>query len=113
MLYTHSHSPYILYTLRSRYRYPRGATSPRIPGGGPLPSGMETSRLPQHQSRLMPALLEPGRPQTPTPSSDQPPTTPVPVRKWGHAQKMGLPGPNEPANQSHPRMKQSQPPNDF
>ncbi|MEQ2291659.1 hypothetical protein AMECASPLE_015224 [Ameca splendens] len=46
MLYTQSHSPYTVYTLRSRYQYPRGNQLPD-PGGGPLQSGVEKGRPPK------------------------------------------------------------------
>ncbi|MEQ2285080.1 hypothetical protein AMECASPLE_028190 [Ameca splendens] len=50
--YTHSHSPYILYTPRSRCRYPIGTTSPRIQEVDPFAPGVETGR-PPHQLSLV------------------------------------------------------------
>ncbi|MEQ2180157.1 hypothetical protein GOODEAATRI_032753 [Goodea atripinnis] len=46
--YTHSHSPYILYTPRSRCRYPIGTTSPRTQEVVLFPPGVETGRPLQH-----------------------------------------------------------------
>ncbi|MED6277505.1 hypothetical protein CHARACLAT_014177 [Characodon lateralis] len=80
-----------IHTLRFRYQYPRGATSP------------QTQTPNQSDPGPDPELLL--RPQTPT--------TPVPFRGGGHVQKRGPPGPNEPANQTCPRRKQSQTPNEF
>ncbi|MEQ2188865.1 hypothetical protein GOODEAATRI_019356 [Goodea atripinnis] len=47
--YTHSHSPCILYTPRSRRRYPLGATSPRTQEVVPFPPGAETGRQRRHR----------------------------------------------------------------
>ncbi|MEQ2241099.1 hypothetical protein ILYODFUR_021901 [Ilyodon furcidens] len=60
----HSHSPFILYTPRSRCRYPIGAISPRTQVVL-FPLGVETGRPPQQP--------EPGpRPPAPTPVPNDP-----------------------------------------
>ncbi|MED6272158.1 hypothetical protein CHARACLAT_027352 [Characodon lateralis] len=56
MSYTHSHSPYILYTPRSSPGYPIGTTSPRTQEVVPFLPGEETGRLPQHLN-LVRAIL--------------------------------------------------------
>ncbi|MEQ2257695.1 hypothetical protein ILYODFUR_037398 [Ilyodon furcidens] len=80
------------------------------PGGGPIPSwGGDRLTAPS------PAQTSVGtaRTQVPRRGSDPNPTNLIPIRRAGHVQKRGLPGPNEPANQSRHRMKQSQTPNEF
>ncbi|MEQ2186884.1 hypothetical protein GOODEAATRI_033421 [Goodea atripinnis] len=69
----HSHSPCILYTPRSRRRYPLGATSPRTQEVVPFPSGAEAGR----QRRYCPDPGDPGLAPAPPPrpSPQQLPST--------------------------------------
>ncbi|MEQ2254070.1 hypothetical protein ILYODFUR_039164 [Ilyodon furcidens] len=62
--------PYILYTPRSRCRYPIGATVPRTQEVVPFPPGVETVRPPQHQPSLVPAPPNPNA--TPVPNDLHP-----------------------------------------
>ncbi|MEQ2310715.1 hypothetical protein AMECASPLE_011965 [Ameca splendens] len=114
----HSHSRYILYTPRSRCQYPIGATSPWTQKVVHFHPGVETGRPPQPLNlvRASPGLclkltdpcLDPDPPPRP-----QSPTTPILIQRGVHVQKRGLHGPNQSANHSRHRMKQSQPPNEF
>ncbi|MED6236214.1 hypothetical protein ATANTOWER_005987 [Ataeniobius toweri] len=63
MLYTQSHSPYTVYTLRSRYQYPRGATSSQTQEVVPFSPAWRKEDHLNHQSRLGPASLKPKQPQ--------------------------------------------------
>ncbi|MED6284683.1 hypothetical protein CHARACLAT_021498 [Characodon lateralis] len=96
----------MLYTPRSRYRYPRGATSPWTQVEVPFLLGWSQADHPR------PVLAKPkseGPRTTPRPPSrPQPQTTPVPIPRGGHIQRRARSGPNEPTNQSRPKAKQSQ-----
>ncbi|MED6293348.1 hypothetical protein CHARACLAT_009725 [Characodon lateralis] len=50
------HCPYILYTPRSRCRYPIGTTSPQTQEVVPFPPGVKTGRLPQHLNLVQASL---------------------------------------------------------
>ncbi|MEQ2165185.1 hypothetical protein GOODEAATRI_014320 [Goodea atripinnis] len=110
MSYTHSHSQYILYTARSRCRYPIGATGPRAQEVVPFPPGVKTGKPLQHQPRLVPATpnLSPKPDLPPQPQSL---TTPILIQRGGHVQKRGLPRAYKSTNQNRHRMTQSQQPN--
>ncbi|MEQ2313359.1 hypothetical protein AMECASPLE_001195 [Ameca splendens] len=78
MSYTHSHSPYTLYTPRSRYRYPRGAIAPwiqevfpsfrgedrqTVPAAAQTSAGTARTQQPRHRPRppaLTPVPNDPG-----------------------------------------------------
>ncbi|MEQ2230007.1 hypothetical protein ILYODFUR_024866 [Ilyodon furcidens] len=104
--YTHSHSPYILYTPRSRCRYPIGTTSPWTQEVVLFPPGVETGRPLQHLNLVWGSpgsclnLRDPGPDPDPSP---QPP--PFLIRGGGDMQKRGPHGPNKPTNQSRHRIK--------
>ncbi|MEQ2186737.1 hypothetical protein GOODEAATRI_031703 [Goodea atripinnis] len=106
--YTHSQSPCILYTPRSRRRYPLGATNPWTQEVVPFPPGAETGR----QRRHRPDPGDPGLAPAP-PRRTQSPTTPIHLRRGGYVQKRGPYGSKQPANRSRPRTEQSRPPNEL
>ncbi|MEQ2281844.1 hypothetical protein AMECASPLE_034523 [Ameca splendens] len=95
----HSHSPYILYTSRSRCRNPIGATSPWTQEVVPFPPGVETGRPPQHLKLVRASLGSCLNLSNPGLDPDYPPRlqspmTPILIRREGHARKRGLHGPN-------------------
>ncbi|MEQ2251192.1 hypothetical protein ILYODFUR_008370 [Ilyodon furcidens] len=100
-----------IHTLYSQVQVPipQSGNQPPDSGGGPLPSGVKTGRLPQHQPRLVRAPPEPERPIARHTLQPHPPMSPFPIRRGGHKRKKGLPGSNQPVNQSRSRTKQSQP----
>ncbi|MEQ2180427.1 hypothetical protein GOODEAATRI_001113 [Goodea atripinnis] len=94
-------------TLNSQVQVPipQRGDQPLDPGGGPLHSGVERGRPPQHQPTLVPAPSKPEQPM----HRPQPIMTPIPIWGEGAMNKRGV----YLANQSRPRRKQSQPPNEF
>ncbi|MEQ2233227.1 hypothetical protein ILYODFUR_019801 [Ilyodon furcidens] len=82
MSYTHLDSPYILYTPRSRCRYPIGTTSPQTQEVVPFPSGVETVRPPQHLNPGSCLNLSDPVPDPDPPPRLQSPTTPILIRRW-------------------------------
>ncbi|MED6262901.1 hypothetical protein ATANTOWER_028912 [Ataeniobius toweri] len=97
--YTHSHSPCILYTPRSRCRYPLGATSPRTQEVVPFPPGVETGRQRLHRP-------DPGDPD-PAPAPNPVPNNPHPPPETGLCTKEGSIWP-KPARQPEPPQDGSQ-----
>ncbi|MEQ2289722.1 hypothetical protein AMECASPLE_036104 [Ameca splendens] len=79
--YTHSHSPCILYTPRSRRWYPLGAISPRTQEVVPFPPGAETGRQRRH-------CPDPGDP-SPAPAPNPVPNNPHPPPERGLCTKEG------------------------
>ncbi|MEQ2231192.1 hypothetical protein ILYODFUR_037026 [Ilyodon furcidens] len=109
MLLTHSHSPYSLYTPRFRQQNPIGATSFQTEEVVPfIPDWRQGDHL-SHQFRLG---LDPNH-------SGPEPSPPLPNLASRHPidcrphPETGPKQTNKPANQRHPRMKQSYSPNEF
>ncbi len=63
--YPHSHSPYALYTPRSRHHHPQRGSQRPIPELNPLRSGVGTGGPPRNQQRKSTAQTPTGRPVHP------------------------------------------------